>query len=347
MRLAVHKSRATTALVLALLTGITLVTFGGTPTVVSQELALQSRAIRDTVPLADPDSPLWEEAVPVQVPLTPQNITTPMLLGPSIHAVEVRSIQNGTWIAFRLEWQDETQNMSTQAVQLYRDAAAIMLPVSANQTFLGMGEPGKPVNIWHWKADWQADVDTAFQDLEQAYPNMWVDYYPFAVGAPPFTIPPLLNLSQPYSAGWAAGNPLSNPAKVTPIEDLIAEGFGTLTTQAQHDVVGRGVWQDGVWRVVFARPLATADGSDAQLQAGAEIPIAFAVWDGGNREVDGRKSFSNWHKLSVEAPLGLTDGLTVSRPMWQFLVVGAAWLVGIAILLGAVRFGSRKSGKRT
>src|SRR5881296_3997735 len=37
--------------------------------------------------------------------------------------------------------------------------------------------------------------------------------------------------------------------------DMNAQGFGTLKVQAQQDVKGKGVYQDGTWKVVFARAL--------------------------------------------------------------------------------------------
>src|SRR5881296_2575161 len=37
--------------------------------------------------------------------------------------------------------------------------------------------------------------------------------------------------------------------------DMNAKGFGTLKVQAQQDVKGKGVYQDGTWKVVFARAL--------------------------------------------------------------------------------------------
>src|SRR5881628_2700582 len=41
--------------------------------------------------------------------------------------------------------------------------------------------------------------------------------------------------------------------------DMNAQGFGTLKVQAQQDVKGKGVYQDGTWKVVFARALSTGD----------------------------------------------------------------------------------------
>lgn len=290
-----------------------------------QEIPLQSKFVRGPIPVEDPNSDLWREAAPLLIPMAWQNITKPMLLGPSIRSLAVRSLNNGTWVAFMMEWNDDTKNSTVFRTEQFRDAAAIMFPLlnETNPPFLGMGEKGKPVNIWHWKADWQEDIDNQFQDLEKAHPNAWVNYYPFSRSNQSYPLSPTMNQSKAFLSGWAAGNPLSNPIKVSPVEDLIAEGFGTLTSQRHHDVIGKGAWADGVWRIILARPLTTSDPSDVQLQPGGVKHVAFAVWEGGNREVDGRKSFSNWHIVQVEAGVQVpVEGLlTVPTFVWRWVVV--------------------------
>ena len=43
----------------------------------------------------------------------------------------------------------------------------------------------------------------------------------------------------------------------TPVEQAMAEGFGTLSTQKQQDARARGAYEDGRWTVVITRPLDT------------------------------------------------------------------------------------------
>jgi DMSO reductase family type II enzyme heme b subunit len=65
-------------------------------------------------------------------------------------------------------------------VQDFRDAAALQFPLTQGQPYFCMGQQGGNVNIWHWKADWQADI-LALQEMEwSATPDMYVDGYPFA-----------------------------------------------------------------------------------------------------------------------------------------------------------------------
>jgi hypothetical protein len=202
-----------------------------------------------------------------------------------------------------------------------------------------MGQLPDAVNIWHWKGDWQKDIDVTFQELSDAYPNFWVSYYPFAVGGPPYSrpLPDVTKINKTFVAGWAAGNPFSNPLRATPVEDLVAGGFGSLTSQPQQDVIGRGEWKDGTWKAVMARPLTTIDPSDTQFSVGTNKPVAFAVWDGANNEVNGRKSVSAWIVLNIlregevapqpsapgaAAPLaGMPFGIAASIALFVFSIV--------------------------
>ena len=87
------------------------------------------------------------------------------------------------------------------------------------------------------------------------------------------------------------------------VETLAAEGFGTLTAQPGDGVKARGMWTDGIWRVVFARPLrAPPDDHRMRLDPNAQglVPVAFAVWNGEARERNGLKRLSAWHVLRFE-----------------------------------------------
>ncbi len=97
------------------------------------------------------------------------------------------------------------------------------------------------------------------------------------------------------------GNPFSQPLKVTPVEDALAQGFGTIATQDQQDALGRGVWEGGRWQVVIARPLSTGDPSDQEMSRGGRYYLALAVWDGSSGDVGARKSVTSWVNLEISA----------------------------------------------
>jgi DMSO reductase family type II enzyme heme b subunit len=81
----------------------------------------------------------------------------------------------------------------------------------------------------------------------------------------------------------------------------MAEGFGTLTVEPEQQSDGRGVWAEGRWRVVITHPMAPGDPNDPMLAPGSETLAAFAVWEGGAREVGARKAWSNWVQLKLDA----------------------------------------------
>ena len=91
--------------------------------------------------------------------------------------------------------------------------------------------------------------------------------------------------------------------------DMTAKGFGTLKPQEDQDVAAKGVYQNGTWKVVFSRPLSTANAQfDAQIKPGDFINIAFAVWDGKKtesgelKEKGSQKAVSSWWYFRAEPP---------------------------------------------
>jgi DMSO reductase family type II enzyme heme b subunit len=100
-----------------------------------------------------------------------------------------------------------------------------------------------------------------------------------------------------YNPGRATGNILSDASKRrSPVEDLNAEGFSTLTTQANQDVDGKGNWFNSRWSVVFKRSLTTGDQNDTQFN-GSKTPMAIAIWNGQNKERNGQKAVTQFHTL--------------------------------------------------
>ena len=75
--------------------------------------------------------------------------------------------------------------------------------------------------------------------------------------------------------------------------DVVATGYGTSGRHldTSHPIRCSAHHASGQWQVVLSRSLAGADGR-VSLKPGGDIGMAFAVWDGGNRERSGRKSFS-------------------------------------------------------
>ncbi|MBI4055365.1 MAG: c-type cytochrome [Elusimicrobia bacterium] len=256
----------------------------------------------------DPLDPLWNKVSETVIPL--------MRLWQGKKAVDEvlgKAIHNGKEIAFLLEWEDGEVNASFLRHQDFTDSAAIMFSLSPKQPLpeqphFTMGEKGGPVNIWYWRFDRQLDLDS-FQDIERVYPAMVADdyqlertLYPKSTEKPghlPITSAP--SHDPVFLAGWGAGNILSVPQRPAAVEDLNAEGFGTLAAQPQEDqnVQGHGIYVAGKWKVLFTRGLRSEGGSDAQFERGGKFPIAFAVWDGSKGDRDGQKAVTPWYLLKL------------------------------------------------
>jgi complex iron-sulfur molybdoenzyme family reductase subunit gamma len=56
------------------------------------------------------------------------------------------------------------------------------------------------------------------------------------------------------------------------------------------------------WHVVFSRALGPGDLTTAPLVTTANTAIAFAIWNGSQREARGMKAVSTWNTLEFDAP---------------------------------------------
>jgi hypothetical protein len=155
-----------------------------------------------------------------------------------------------------------------------------------------MGAPGAPVHLLQWRATWQRDIDSGGKTgVEQIYPAVVHDVMPDDV-LPPAT-------AQLYWVGREAGNPLSQTVRSTPIEEIVAEGFGTVTHLARQTSRGVGVRTGDGWRVTIALPTART-GIGEPLAPGTSWPVAFAVWLGSQENRGGRKHIAEWQTLVLE-----------------------------------------------
>ncbi|PIR21413.1 MAG: hypothetical protein COV45_01310 [Deltaproteobacteria bacterium CG11_big_fil_rev_8_21_14_0_20_47_16] len=249
-----------------------------------------------------PNDSVWKAVPATMVSLLPQNITAPGLQSPSVETANVKSIHNGKWMAVQLSWADASRDVNVDTSKA-TDACAIQFPIKGgDKTSPFMGATDAPVAITHWKGIWQNDVLGKYQDVPDLHPNVWVGMYLFATGKRPFPVTTSFNTvaARNTLGSIYVNNPIAQLHRAIPVEELMAEGFGTLTTQPHQDARGNGVWDKGTWTVVFARPLSTGDKHDPKLVVGGETVIAFAVWDGGHKDVGGRKNYAPWVPIKLE-----------------------------------------------
>ena len=198
-----------------------------------------------------------------------------------------------------------------------------------------MGGDGERVNIWQWKATWDKEGaghagNNGMQDMEDVYDNMVMgsgSYYMYEPGSKTSNMSAIngtpgtkeawrknqgvqdiskRNSHLDYGMGknegaWNpgryTGNMLSDASmRKSAVEDLNAEGFSTLTTQAHQDVDGEGNWNNNRWVVVYKRSLTNGDSNDTQF-SGSKTPMAIAIWNGQNKERNGQKAVTQWNEL--------------------------------------------------
>jgi DMSO reductase family type II enzyme heme b subunit len=113
--------------------------------------------------LLNPAAPQWAKVPTEEIALG----ATPLYQQPSryvrtawagkpvgaVRFLKVQAAHNGTNIAVRLEWADETQNTDHGDGSVFPDAAGILFPLRKDAPLESMGSPTAPVNAWYWRAN--------------------------------------------------------------------------------------------------------------------------------------------------------------------------------------------------
>jgi DMSO reductase family type II enzyme heme b subunit len=221
----------------------------------------------DTVPQTA-DSAEWSDVEAQTVSLSEQQMAVPYG-GGSVDEMQVQALTNESHVAFRLTWEDPTNDTSLNSPENYSDAAAVMLR-SGEQPPITMGAAGEPVNIWYWRANWQyGDRGAEWTGDVYNYPHPDNETRP----------------------GDAAGNPLSQDSYNQYGQNYYAKGYGSLSHARAQNVDAHATREDGQWSVAFVRERGTEGEYDATF--GEEpVYLAFAVWNGSADEVNGQKSLT-------------------------------------------------------
>ncbi len=283
----------------------------------SQDELLRAWQVKPSSDHADGWSDSWKGIDPVTVALSAQNTTKPFG-GGGVATVKARALQDGERLYVMLEWKDSTRDDTVNGQTAFTDAAAVEYPATPGVSVpaLCMGDAIGSVNIWQWKAAWQRDLDLGFATVKDRFPNTTADVF---------------STERLFQSAQDVGNPISQRTHPSPVENLIAGGFGTLTTADLQDVAGEGRWKDGTWRVVFDRPLTTGQGYPS-LAVGDRTNVAFAIWDGSREQRNGTKSTSMFLNLSLSD--SAAPAAAAGFPWWAWLLIalvvaagagGAAW----------------------
>lgn len=246
------------------------------------------------IPLSPTDS-AWDSAPEHLGKLLPQDLVEPRQLKPTTAEVLVRSVASGSDVAFRLEWVDATQSDMPGPAR-FLDGCAIQIPktIEANPPDPQMGQAGHPVEVSFWRADWQASVNGRKDTIREIYPNAAIDHYPYEAKSLEPGSAAQKEMATRYAPSQAVGNRRAGPRE-SPVEEMIAEGPGTLSPVPGGKGRGGGVRTKNGWAVVIARKL------PAGLAPNTRSQIALAIWEGAGNEVGSRKMRTGWIPLAMKA----------------------------------------------
>ncbi len=240
----------------------------------SEGLVIMAKKVSEELPL-DPKDRMWTEAYAITVPLAPQVMAKPRIYESRIKELKVRALHNTRDIAFLVEWEDPTED-ATVDIDRFSDAVALEFPsqVAKAKPHFAMGDKENPVNIWFWKAAWQKR-----EEKQRLYAMV-----------------------DDFAGGIEVNNPVSKQ-RMNPVENIIAQGFGSATDMEKaetQNVTGRGIREGNKYLVVFKRALTSQERFDAIFKEGGVTPVSFAVWDGSEGHRGGRKVVSTWYYVGVE-----------------------------------------------
>lgn len=310
-------NRTALGIILLVLAMAAILTFKDVRLASSQTVTLVAKRSDEPIPLDDPSADVWKRGIPVEVPLSGQNAVPPM--GGGEGTITARSLHDGQRLYIQVEWSDETEDMLVSRQTEFGDAVAVQFPVAEGERVPAfcMGDPNAPVNIWQWRAAWQADIEEGYVDIEDVYPDVAVDFYPFED-------------EEVFYPARAVGNVFADLNRTTTVDNLLAGSFGTLTQAEDQMVEGIGEWEDGHWTVVFARDLEVT-GEYTHFSEGASTNVAFAVWDGDKSERNGMKSVSQLLTIDVSSEIAeAASGGGISGSQITLLVIA-----GLAVLAAA------------
>jgi DMSO reductase family type II enzyme heme b subunit len=210
----------------------------------------------------------WEKAPATTFRLVPNVVKEDRLFTPLNDAVTVRAVYNDRDIAFLLEVNDRTES---------RPGGPVLAQL-----------PNKSEKIY-------PDAVAIQFPKEGAYATAPVDkpLYRHGDAAHPTTI-----------WYWNAGSVEPQVEPRAALLDASGPDAKLARREGGGDLVARGEWQDGRWRVLMKRPRgvsAKTDGAanapDLVFRKGEFIPISFANWDGNNGEVGAKHTLTPWFWL--------------------------------------------------
>jgi mono/diheme cytochrome c family protein len=248
---------------------------------------VRASEITGNLPATPADSG-WNAAEPFYIPLVGQIVLKPRWFAPTVDGVWVQALHNGKELAMRVSWSDPSSSPDPQWNEWQGRIVGMMDPKEEQADGPTATPAGGPA------AATQAAPAVAAAPVG-ALPDMLVVQFPV-------TIP--TGMERPYFLMGTAGKPTylwkwqSNPNALV---EARGKGFGNIEPFASAQLTGAAQFDQGQWRVVFRRPLASNDSTNRlSFRAGVAIPMAVFAWDGNNGESGRRGSISTWYYIYLD-----------------------------------------------
>lgn len=243
---------------------------------------------------------VWTQAKMTEVTLYPQttikfNDKMANKMNESSKAIkaEVGAVYNGSRIAFIVKWPDGTKNVTTgNCLDRYADGFAFQFASEYSDPktlpYIGMGSDGRPVVVHLQKEAFGTYEPNGYGDVaHQVNPNQTAF---FGKELDKFNKKVKSLATNDYERSFVAEGFRST----TEIKD------GSNASYARIGYEGKG------WSGTLSRPL-----KDQYLDLNsAVIPVAIAVWDGGNLGRNGLKYLTSWTAVKLEGKSGSEALLT-------------------------------------
>lgn len=240
------------------------------------------------------NSALWQKAKAGTVEAYPQT-TIEMNDAKLMHEnannkakkVRVKTIQNGEYVAFLVQWKDATKSLQEgYASDVYGDGFAVQLPTTLDKLpYIGMGSDGRAVIVHLQKATGKTYEPNNNQDvyhqLNSSNQNAFAG-----------------DLTTYKANVGAQGN--GDYQKV-----FIAEGFRSTTQIRDTSEASRMEmrYENGTWNGLLVRKLKS---EHLDLSKGS-FPVAFAFWDGSKKNRDGSKLLTSWVGVGAQKLISLDE----------------------------------------
>lgn len=216
-----------------------------------------------------PDDSAWIAVDAYWFPLVGQVIKKSRWFAPAVSGVWVQAVHTGDSLALRVRWDDRSQSPDTAWLP---HVARVLDALAGDDSVAPAPEP------------WPDQLAVQF----------------------PLTIPE--GMERPYFLMGSGSAPVyqwrwSSAPKGGAVKAGVARGLEAFAEVPDPAIGAQAIYDEGQWRVVFTRALATPDTTNQlPFRPGRAIPVAFFAWDGSNGEHGTRMALSSWYFLALGEP---------------------------------------------